>query len=143
MHTVMIQKKRLWKSSEYYLAAQVQYYSVSSNIFLTVCYTLNIKLEFHLETHTIFLTFSQNGGYSLIAAVFPNSFLHFELGTTELLLAFDSLRQPGLPPLSPFVSIFSFCFGISVLDFLVLEYQLYLLCIKKLFLSYSYQLCIQ
>lgn len=74
----------------------------------------------------------------LLLTVIPNSFLHFALGTTELLLVFDSLRQPGLSPFPPFISIFLFCFGINVLDFLVLEYQLYLVCVKKLFLSYSY-----
>lgn len=73
-----------------------------------------------------------------ILSVIPNSFLHFALGTTELLYAFDSLRQPGFPPFPPFISILLFCFGINVLDFLELEYQLYLLCVKKLFLSYSY-----
>lgn len=32
--------------------------SVSPNIFLTIYCTLNIELEFHLETQAIFLTFS-------------------------------------------------------------------------------------
>lgn len=114
--------------------------SVSSNIFLSVvCCTLNIKSKFHLEKQGVFLTFSQNSRSSLITTVFPHSFIHFAVDTTELLLAVDSLRQLGLPSFPTFF----FCYGISILGFLVLQYRPYLLCMKKIFISHNYQLCIQ